>query len=77
MKDTRLTQLESLEKTIIKTTTAYEQRNALIYELVRDGHKQADICRMLNGIRTKLKAPQLTPDAISATVTRYKQRHTQ
>jgi hypothetical protein len=63
-------ELEKLEATIVKGLLAYARRNEIISELVKDGHKQADITRRINAVRTKLGAPTITPDAVAATIKR-------
>lgn len=67
-------ELERLEALICKGQLAYERRNELIAELVRAGHRQTDIARRLNAIRAKHGAPQITPDAIAATLNRLKRK---
>jgi hypothetical protein len=67
-------QLERLETLICKGIRAYEERNQLIADLVRQGHKQSDIARRLNAVRAKHGAPQITPDAIAATLNRLKRK---
>ena len=67
---TKLKELERLERTIVKGLEAFEIRNRLICELIRDGHRQIDITRSLNGVRKRMNAPEITPDAVAATIKR-------
>ena len=71
-KDTPL--LEKLETLICRGLNAYEQRNQLIADLVADGHRQTDIARRLNAVRARHGSPQITPDAIAATLNRLKRK---
>jgi hypothetical protein len=73
-KDEQLKQLAKLEKTIVLGLHAYDERNQLIVDLVASGVKQAEISRLLNDVRIKLKAPVLTPDAVAATIKRVQKK---
>ena len=72
----KMKELERLERTIVKGLEAYEVRNALIAELIRAGHRQIDITRSINGVRRRMNAPEITPDAIAATIKRLERRAT-
>jgi hypothetical protein len=63
-------ELEKLETVIVKGLLAYSRRNEVIAQLAKDGHKQADITRRINKVRTRLGAPNITPDAVAATIKR-------
>lgn len=77
MADTaKLKELERLERTIVKGLEAYEIRNSLIAELIQAGHRQIDITRSINGVRRRLNAPEITPDAIAATIKRLERKST-
>lgn len=68
--------LEKLERIIVKGINAYDERNELICALVAHGTRQADVARALNAVRRKLNAPELTPDAIAATLKRAQRKTT-
>jgi hypothetical protein len=70
--DPSLTDLNTLEKTIVDGQRAYETRNALIVSLVESGVSQASVARHLNALRAAWGAPTITPDAIAATIKRVK-----
>lgn len=71
-----LKDLDNLERVICKGLIAYDARNDLIKALVASGHKQADIARRINIVRKKLGAPQITPDAVAATIKRVDKKNT-
>ena len=68
--DQQIKELQQLEKAIVKGLHAYDRRNELICEMVNAGHRQADLARLINAVRLKMHAPQITPDAIAATMKR-------
>lgn len=72
----KLKELERLERTIVKGLEAYEQRNVLICDLLADGHRQIDVTRAINAVRTKMNAPVITPDAVAATLKRVQRKTT-
>lgn len=65
-----LRRLEELETTLVQGLAQFDERNTVIYRLVQTGWKQADITRRINAIRKAHNAPELTPDAVGATVRR-------
>ena len=71
---TKLKELERLERTIVKGLDAFEIRNRLICDLIKDGHRQIDITRSINGVRKRMNAPEITPDAIAATIKRLEKK---
>lgn len=75
MTDThKIRELERLERTIVKGLDAFETRNLLIADLIRSGHRQIDITRAINAVRKRMDAPEITPDAIAATIKRVEKR---
>lgn len=72
--DKQLKELETLERVIVKGLQAYDRRNALICEMVDSGHRQSELARAINKVRAKMKAPQITPDAIAATMKRVSKK---
>jgi len=63
-------ELDRLEAKICRGLEAFPLRNKLIADLVAEGWTQAELTRRLNQTRIRLGAPQLTPDAIAATLKR-------
>lgn len=70
----KLRELERLERTIVKGLEAFDTRNQLICDLIKDGHRQIDITRSLNAVRRRMNAPELTPDAVAATIKRLERK---
>lgn len=72
--NTQLTELDRLEKIIARGLTTYAIRNQLIVDLVTSGIKQAEVARRINKVRVKMGAPEVTPDAVAATLKRVQRQ---
>lgn len=75
--ETKLHELESLERVICKGLATYDERNRLIVRLVEQGVRQAEITRRLNKVRQKMNVATITPDAVAATMRRVYKKERQ
>jgi hypothetical protein len=67
-------ELQRLEREICKGLHAYDKRNALVCEMVANGIRQADVARAINEVRSRMNSPQITPDAVAATIKRVQRK---
>lgn len=72
-----LDRLEAIETVVAQGLVAFDERNEIIYRLVQTGWRQADITRRINAVRKAINAPEITPDAVGATVRRVARKHGQ